>query len=94
MDVNLQKAKEESFKKYSSQNTMNSEKFAQLTLRRRADGTLYKTRLQMIEEYNNSILPYPLKAMFRLDYCKNIIKSHITQSFIFSIPLSFVLAYV
>ena len=67
--------------------------FQKVAIRRRNDGSMYKTRQQMKEEYNNSMLPYPIKAIFRLDYCKKIIKSHLQQSLIFSIPISFVVAY-
>ncbi len=64
-----------------------------INLKRKPDGTLYKSRVQMKEEYDRSMLPYPLKAIWRLDYCWNIVKSHIFNCFFFSIPLTVVFSY-
>lgn len=59
----------------------------------RSDGTLIKTRQEMLQDYYNSHLPYPFSVIFNLAYCKNIVKSHFFNSFFFAFPLSFVISY-
>jgi len=54
---------------------------------------IYRTRLDMKRDYDNSMLIYPFSAVWHLDYCRNIIKSHLKNSLVFSFPLSLVLAY-
>lgn len=61
--------------------------------RRKSDGSLYKSRLEMKEEYEKSILPYPFSAIWNLEYCWNICKSHFKNSIIFALPLSVVASY-
>jgi hypothetical protein len=67
--------------------------YSSLNMKRRPDGSLYKSRLEMKKAYNDSKLPYPLNAVFKLDYCFNIVKSHFFNSFFFSVPLTLVLSY-
>jgi hypothetical protein len=69
-----------------------SENYIRLNTRRKGDGSFYYTRSQMKENYDRSILPYPL-AVIKLDYCWNIIKAHIGNAFFFAMPLSFVACY-
>lgn len=64
-----------------------------INLKRKPDGTPYKSRLEMKKEYDESVLPYPLKAIWKLDYCWNIIKSHLLNCFFFSLPLTIVYTY-
>lgn len=69
------------------------EKFKTFNTRRKQDGTLYRTRIEMKKDYDNTWLPYPLSAIIKLDYCRNIITSHVKQTFFFAIPISYVLSY-
>ena len=64
-----------------------------LSKKRKSDGSLMHSRKEMINNYNNSYLPYPFSAFFNLTYCKNIMKSHIYNCLFFSFPLSSVAAY-
>lgn len=64
-----------------------------LLVRRRKDGSKYKSRREMINNYKLSHAPYPLSVFLHLDYCTNIIKSHLTHGFIFSLPLSLIVSY-
>jgi len=86
--------KTSSTSKYNKLNEQNIKEFNSVLVRRRPDGSLYKSRKEMIDSYNKSLLPYPVKAIFKLDYCNKIISSHMKQSIVFSIPISFVVAYV
>jgi hypothetical protein len=69
------------------------QRFQDLNLKRRSDGSLYRSRKEMKEAYHNSKLFYPLSAIWNLDYCWIIVKSHIKNCFIFAIPLTLVSAY-
>jgi hypothetical protein len=70
-----------------------SENYLKVNTRRRPDGSLYVSRKDMRDKYNNSILPYPFAAIFKLDYCWNVIKAHLANGLFFSIPLTFVMTY-
>ncbi len=71
---------------------INSNLSALLT-KRKPDGKPYRNRREMVEDYKNSKLPYPLSVIRNIDYCRNIIYSHIKNSAFFALPFSFVLAY-
>ncbi len=62
--------------------------------KRKYDGGIYRTRFEMKQAYQNSYLPYPLAAIWHLDYCNNIIKSYFKNSFLFSIPMTLVASYI
>jgi hypothetical protein len=47
----------------------------------------------MKEAYSNSKLFYPFSAIWNLDYCWIIVKSHIKNCLIFAIPLTLVASY-
>ena len=64
-----------------------------INLKRRPDGTPYKSRLEMKEAYMNSNIPYPFAAIWKLDYCWNIVKSHIKNCIFFSVPMTIVFSY-
>ena len=40
-----------------------------LTKRTKRDGTILRSKEQIMESYDNSILPWPLKPIWKLDYC-------------------------
>ena len=62
-------------------------------VRRKKDGSLYRGRHQIIEEYNKSKIPYPLAALIKLDYCRNTFISNMKNCIFFSGPLSLVTLY-
>ena len=64
-----------------------------LRIRRRPDGSLYKTRKEMIEQYKNSFLPWPF-SVYKLDFCSNLLKSHLKYGAIFSFPFSLLVSYI
>lgn len=64
-----------------------------INLKRRADGTPYKSRLEMKQAYLDSKLPYPFAAIWKLDYCWNIVYSHIKNCVFFSVPMTVVFSY-
>ena len=64
-----------------------------LSIRRKPNGEKYKSRRDMVENYKNSYLPYPLSVIFKLDYCKNLILSHLSFGVVISLPISMVLSY-
>jgi hypothetical protein len=68
-------------------------KFLNYNSHRKKDGSLYRSRLEMKKRYNESFLPYPISAIFQLDYCYNIIKSHFKHCFFFSFPFTFLISY-
>jgi hypothetical protein len=70
-----------------------SENYLLVNTRRRKDGSLYVSRKEMRKNYEKSILPYPFSAIFKLDYCRNIIMAHLANGIFFSIPLTFVMTY-
>jgi len=67
--------------------------YQNINLKRRADGSLYKSRLEMKASYDNSRLPYPFAAIWNLDYCWNIVKSHFKNCFFFAVPMTLVFSY-
>lgn len=76
--------------------SLSSNKFSvynSINLKRRPDGTPYKSRLEMKQSYLNSRLPYPLSVIWNLDYCWNIVKSHVKNCIFFSVPLTLVFSY-
>lgn len=64
-----------------------------LLKKRRSDGSIIKSRPEMLKAYHDSNLPYPFSAIFNLTYCRNIIKSHFFNSVFFAMPLSMVISY-
>jgi hypothetical protein len=64
-----------------------------LNVRRKQDGSVYKTRHDMRKAYEDSNLFYPLSAIWNLDYCWNIVKLHIKNSLYFAVPLTVVASY-
>jgi hypothetical protein len=78
---------------YNQIKEIESKKYLKVNTRRRQDGSLYVSRREMREKYEKSFLPYPFAAIFKLDYCWNIIKAHLANGLFFSIPLTFVMTY-
>jgi hypothetical protein len=78
---------------YTNPYKTSNEDLEYLSKKRKSDGSLMLSRIEMINNYNNSYLPYPLSAFFNLTYCKNIMKSHIYNCLFFAFPLSSVAAY-
>ena len=74
-------------------NNENSNIIDQINLKRRPDGSPYKSRIEMKKDYDRSWLPYPLKAIWKLDYCWKIVKSHLYNSLFFTVPLTLVYTY-
>ena len=64
-----------------------------LLKKRRGDGSVIKTRHEMLQDYNLSSLPYPFSVIYNLVYCRNLIKSHFFNSIFFAMPLSMVASY-
>lgn len=73
-------------------NTLEKKSNESRTIRRKSDGSLYRNRLDMINSYSKSYMPYPL-ALFHLDYCRNIIWNHTKHSVLFAFPITLVVAY-
>lgn len=78
---------------FNNENFLRKEDLEILYKKRKSNGTIMPLRKEMIIKYNNSNLPYPFSVIFNLNYCKNIIKSHLFNCVFFSIPLSSVAAY-
>ena len=55
----------------------------------KSDGSVIRAKEYIIRDYDNSWLPYPLKAFYELDYCWNITKMLLKHSFIMAVPVSF-----
>ena len=49
--------------------------------RRKKDGTFYKNRREMKENYDKSNIPYPIAPFIHFDYCHNIFMNHINNCF-------------
>lgn len=64
-----------------------------LLKKRKADGTPYRNRKDMINDYKNSKLPYPFSVIRNIDYCRTILYSHMKNSLFFALPFSFVMTY-
>lgn len=79
--------------KYKEKNEMEESEFKTFNTKRRSNGKLYRTRNEMKENYNKSLLFYPFSAIFNLDYCNNIVKAHFKNSFIFALPISGIVSY-
>jgi hypothetical protein len=77
---------------YSKERQLTNESYMRVNTRRKNDGSLYRSRKDMKDNYDNTVLPYPL-AVVKLDYCKNIIKAHVGNAFFFAMPMSFVFSY-
>ena len=71
----------------------NSGRLNKLNLKRRPDGSIYRSRIDMINDYKNSVLIYPFSVIYNIDYCRSILKTHFKNCFYFSIPFTFVLGY-
>lgn len=65
-----------------------------LNLKRKPDGTKYRSRLDMKEAYKKSKLFYPFSAIWNLDYCWNIVKSYMKNSIFFAVPFTLVASYI
>jgi hypothetical protein len=69
------------------------QRFQAINLKRRSDGSVYRTRQEMKEAYHNSRVFYPFSAIWNLDYCWTIVISHVKNCFIFAIPFTLVAVY-
>ena len=61
--------------------------------KRKPDGSPYRSREEMKKAYMESKLPYPFSVLWNVEYCSTIVVSHLKNALVFSLPLSFVLAY-
>lgn len=61
--------------------------------RRKNNGTPYRTKQDMIEDYNKTVLFYPFSVLWNMDYCSTIVKSHMKNSLFFAFPFTFLLSY-
>lgn len=78
---------------YTDKLAIQTKEFSAYNAKRRSDGQLYRTRTQMKEAYDKSKLFYPFSAIWNLDYCWTVCKSHVKNSLVFSVPISLVLSY-
>ncbi len=67
--------------------------FQKINLKRRQDGSAYKSRQEMVQNYRDSRLFYPLSVLWNLEYCNTIIKKHFINSLYFAFPFTLVGAY-
>lgn len=63
-------------------------------IRRNKDGSIYRNRHEILEQYKKSYLPYPIAPLLKLDYCRKMFFSHLQNSFYFAGPLSLISLYV
>ena len=54
----------------------------------RRDGTLLRRKEHMIKDYDESILPWPLKPLIKLDYCWRLNYLVFKHSFVLAIPIT------
>ncbi len=57
-------------------------------LKSRRDGTIMKTKDQIVKEYDESFLPWPLKPLIKLDYCWRINALMLKHSFMLACPIT------
>ena len=60
------------------------------TKRSKRDGTGLRSKREIIEDYDQSNLPYPLKPLWKLDYCYRLTYTMYKHSFVLSLPLTMV----
>ena len=79
--------------KNNVENEENLKKIEYFNAKRRHDGTIYRSKRDMLKSYEESYLPYPFGAIWRLDYCWNIVITHIKNNLVFALPLSLTFSY-
>ena len=52
------------------------------------DGSVIRSKAQIIRDYDESSMPYPLKNLLKLDYCWKLNYTMFIHSFYLSTPLS------
>ena len=82
-------------KKYESKETQIFEKFATAAQQRsgkkiKRDGTVLRGKAEIINDYDNTSIPYPIKAITKLDYCWRLTYTMFKHSFVLAFPLSFI----
>lgn len=54
------------------------------------DGTVLRSKADIIKDHDSSNLPYPLKPIVKLDYCWRLTYTMFKHSFVISMPLTFI----
>ena len=54
------------------------------------DGTVLRTKHEIIKDHDSSSMPYPLKPLIKLDYCWRLNYTMFRHSFILAMPLTFI----
>ena len=59
-----------------------------LTKRTKRDGTILRSKEQIMESYDKSILPWPLKPIWKLDYCWRVNYMMYKHSCVLAFPIA------
>jgi len=54
------------------------------------DGTVLRTKQEILADYDSSSLPYPLKPLLKLDYCWRLNYTMFRHAFVLAGPLSLI----
>ena len=58
--------------------------------RTKRDGTILRGKQEIVEEYDKSTLPTPIKSILKLDYCWRLTYTMFKHSFVLAAPLTFI----
>lgn len=64
--------------------------FASTVTKSKRDGTVLRSKQQIVDDYDSSNLPYPLKPILKLDYCWRLTYTMYKHSLYLSMPLTLI----
>ena len=59
-------------------------------VRVKRDGTILRSKAEIVKDYDESALPYPIKNIWKLDYCWRLTYTMWKHSFVISLPTTMV----
>ena len=69
------------------------EGFLETLSKNKRDGGKIRSKAEIIYDYDDSSIPYPLKPMIKLDYCYKLTLTMFKHSFVIAMPFSKITSY-
>ena len=57
-------------------------------MKAKRDGTFIRTKAEMVKDYDESYIPWPIKPFIKLDYCARVTYVMWKHSFVLAAPLT------
>ena len=57
-------------------------------LKAKRDGSIVRSKAEMVKDYDESYIPWPIKPFIKLDYCSRVTFVMFKHSFVLAAPLT------